>query len=61
MGEIADDMIEGRACELCGQYFIDKNDDLIDGDGFPQVCKDCWLDLTSYERKTLVKSKYETL
>lgn len=50
MGEIADDMIEGRAYELCGQYFIDPDTDNIYEHGYPVVCKECWEDLTRSEK-----------
>ena len=44
MGEMADDMIDGAACELCGMYFEEEH-------GYPVICKDCWKDLTKAERK----------
>ena len=34
MGEIADMMLEGILCEMCGVY-------LGRGDGFPKLCRDC--------------------
>lgn len=43
MGEIADDMIEGRACSLCGMYFTEEN-------GFPVLCEDCWEDGSELQR-----------
>lgn len=48
MGEIADDMINGRCCTLCGQYFIE--DDQIYEHGYPVVCADCWEPDDDYER-----------
>lgn len=39
MGEIADDMIEGRMCSLCGCYFVDKAKDEIYEHDYPVVCK----------------------
>jgi len=60
MGEIADDMIEGRACELCGAYFQNKHTDQIYEHGFPVVCKDCWHDLTNEERKEHTKATVNT-
>lgn len=60
MGEIADDMVEGRACELCGSYFQDKNTDNIYEHGFPVVCKDCWFDMTNEERKGYTKASVDT-
>lgn len=35
MGEIADDLINGDACEICGQYFEDE------GEGYPRQCEQC--------------------
>ena len=35
MGEIADDMINGNSCSLCGVYFCE-------GHGYPVACTDCW-------------------
>lgn len=34
MGEIADAIIDGELCEVCGVY-------LGEGDGYPKKCKDC--------------------
>lgn len=34
MGELADDMIEGRACSWCGMYFKKEY-------STPALCKDC--------------------
>ena len=44
MGELADSIIDGECCELCGMYFEDAH-------GYPVICKDCWKDLTKLERK----------
>jgi len=38
MGEMADDMIDGACCSLCGVYFEAEN-------GFPVVCCACWKDV----------------
>ena len=35
MGEIADDLINGDACEVCGVYFDDP------GQGYPRRCEGC--------------------
>ena len=35
MGQIADDMINGCCCALCGQYFQKAH-------GFPVACIECW-------------------
>jgi len=44
MGEIADAMIDGECCELCGQYFAEDH-------GYPVVCKGCWSELDKEERQ----------
>lgn len=50
MGEIADQMINGETCNLCGCYFEDSSQNLYIH-GYPVVCWDCWDNLTSKERK----------
>lgn len=35
MGEIADDMIDGACCAICGQYFEEEQ-------GYPCACSDCF-------------------
>lgn len=42
MGEIAEDMIEGRSCSWCGCYFHDPKTGQSYEHGYPVVCKDCW-------------------
>lgn len=49
MGEIADDIIDGACCDLCGCYFEEDN-------GFPATCSVCWEDLTPEEKKHHQKS-----
>lgn len=34
MGEAADDLLNGDACEACGEW-------LGNGQGYPQLCKPC--------------------
>lgn len=36
MGEAADDMLEGRACQCCGEWFLDDEDC-----GYPRSCAGC--------------------
>ena len=63
MGEIADDMISGACCALCGQYFVKSN--VVDTDefeiisdpeiyehGYPVACKECWDKDCGYEKAT---------
>lgn len=61
MGEIADDMVEGRMCSLCGQYFYDDKENDIYEHGYPVVCWDCWKDLTKDEKKDYQKAQKKTL
>ena len=47
MGEVAEDMLDGSCCSICGQYFqSDRTDDdgepMIHSHGYPVVCKGCW-------------------
>lgn len=56
MSEIADDMIEGACCSLCGQYFVKEQN--IDGadvpamyeHGYPVACNQCWEEDCGYEK-----------
>ena len=43
MGEVADDMIDGSSCSLCGCYFKDPDskEDKLYTHGYPVACKDC--------------------
>lgn len=62
MGMIANDMIEGRACSLCGCYFVDpEDDDMMYEHGHAVVCKECWNGLTPAEKKFHEKAKADTL
>jgi len=42
MGEIADSMVIGECCSLCGCYFQAPEEDVIYEHGYPVYCKDCW-------------------
>ncbi len=43
MGEIANDMVEGRCCSICGQYFADpKKPEQVYEHGYPVACHDCY-------------------
>ena len=54
MGEIADDMINGICCALCGCYFYDhvKTDGEIElyEHGYPVACWDCYTDDCGYQK-----------
>lgn len=53
MGEIANDIIEGRACALCGMYFIDPADpDSLYEHGYPVACKECYEEDCGYQEAT---------
>lgn len=54
MGELSDDITEGVVCELCGSFYEESH-------GYPCVCEDCWLDLTSQERKNYQKAHHRTI
>ena len=42
MGEAADDVIEGRACQECGEFFQRYLTDLYwEGYGYPKTCAGC--------------------
>lgn len=49
MGQIADDMIDGFMCSLCGTYFEEEH-------GYPVVCRGCWEDLTEEEKEMYQKA-----
>ena len=51
MGEIADDMIDGTACGLCGCYFRGEKQDELYTHGYPVVCQHCWRGLRKKDRK----------
>lgn len=43
MGEIADDMIDGTSCSVCGMYFKDPDEkDTLFTHGYPVACKQCF-------------------
>lgn len=51
MGEIADDIIAGVCCALCGQYFEDPdNPDTLYEHGYPVACNECWEEGCGYEK-----------
>ena len=45
MGEIADDIVNGACCALCGVYFEEEH-------GFPVACEDCYTEDCGYGRAT---------
>ena len=62
MGEIADQMINGSACELCLMPFADpKNHKRSYEHGYPVVCDDCWKGLRPDEKKHHQKATAKTI
>lgn len=59
MGEIADDMVEGTTCQLCGCFF--GNEQELFTHGFPVVCWDRWDDMKPAERKDYQRASHPTL
>lgn len=42
MGQASDDVLEGRACSVCGVWLEEYlNDEQPDGYGFPVACEEC--------------------
>ena len=54
MGQLADDMIEGRSCSECGIYFEKAH-------GYPVLCKECFEDIEQDEDYFLPKATYKEL
>jgi hypothetical protein len=48
MGEIAEDMIDGSCCSLCGQYF--RLGTGIYVHEYPVACYDCWEPDCGYQK-----------
>lgn len=51
MGEIADDMIDGACCALCGMYFADEHENMYEH-GYPVACEECWTEDCGYQKAT---------
>lgn len=45
MGEIAEDIMEGACCALCGIYFEQEH-------GYPVACSSCWSPDCGYPQAT---------
>jgi hypothetical protein len=52
MGEIAELIITGEQCSLCGIEFIESH-------GYPVVCEHCFNDLTEGEQEDVVLAHKE--
>ncbi len=59
MGQIAEDMLDGSCCQLCGQYFKHPKAGIYVHDE-EVVCFDCWKDLTEEEKKLHKKADVKT-
>ena len=54
MGQIAEDMINGACCALCGQYFVPKNSKkeiTLFIHGYPVACNDCYDKDCGYQKQ----------
>lgn len=60
MGQIAEDMLDGSCCQLCGCYFRSNEPDAIYCHEYPVVCRDCWNDLSDAEHKQYIRADVET-
>jgi hypothetical protein len=60
-GSIADDMINGACCVICGEYFFDEDLHEIYEHGHPTVCISCWSELTEEERSNHQKAVVPTI
>ena len=49
MGEMADDMIEGSSCSLCGIFFEEEH-------GYPVICNSCFNHLNKADKDKTIKS-----
>jgi len=54
MGQIAEDMTEGRCCQICGVYFEEEH-------GYPVLCETCYDLLNENDKKGYSKSIYPEL
>lgn len=62
MGEIAEDMVEGRVCCLCGCFYHDpEKPDEIYEHGYPAACRSCWKDLSKSEQREYQRALMPTL
>ena len=60
MGQLAEDILDGSCCELCGQYFKHSDEGGIHCHEKPVVCWDCWKDLTKEEKKSHQRAEVKT-
>ena len=43
MGEMANDIIDGACCAICGVYFKEEH-------GYPVACSECWEPDCAYQQ-----------
>jgi hypothetical protein len=60
MGQIAEDMVDGSCCQLCGCYFGNPKGGIYVHE-HPVVCFDCWKELTTKEKKGYQKAEVRTI
>lgn len=51
MGEISDQITDGKCCDLCLLPFVDGELEPYEH-GYPATCIDCWNKMTKEERKS---------
>lgn len=62
MGELADDMVTGACCCLCGAYFEHPTcKSTLYRHDHPVVCWDCWDDMPKKDRKQYQRADTNTL
>lgn len=59
MGHIAEDIIDGSCCQLCGCYFEHPKGGIYVHD-MEVVCFDCFEDLTDDEKESCIKADVKT-
>lgn len=64
MESIVDDILAGRCCEWCGQFFKQSStEDLppcVYEHGGPVACHDCWESLSTSDKKEHQRATAET-
>ena len=62
MGEIAEDIIGGTCCDLCGRYFVQPdNRSQLYTHGHPATCTNCWRRLTTQEKEQHQRALVRTI
>lgn len=51
MGEIAEDIMDGTRCDVCGLFFFKKGTEDLYTHEYPATCNDCWREMTPKEQK----------